>query len=347
MNGRRLSVLVLAVTMVLLVLLPPRPAVSADWRSRSAVGVDLGLGSVITRYNPDARDGGTVLVVSGSGRYDLAPDLALMVLLRQWFLPSSNYAIMPGVGARFEPFQGPVGRAFLDADLGLAVTQDRVTFGFDVGGGFEVDVPTAPGLGLGPFIRYGQVVNPADTGSSDGRAWAVGISGTFRFASWLAANAATRGRAPTGGGPVRPFVFKVGDSDHDGVSDDADQCPDVPSGRHPDSFRAGCPENDEDADGVPDSDDVCPATPAGDQPDRARKGCPFVDSDGDGIADLDDHCPDKAGPATNDPSTNGCPVARKAPPLIPEDTDAAGDHAFPAANPAAKKRLSRPPATPP
>src|SRR4029077_20208511 len=96
------------------------------------------------------------------------------------------------------------------------------------------------------------------------------------------------------------------------------QCPEVPAGKHPDSFRPGCPENDEDSDGIPDSDDVCPTDPMGDTPDPKRKGCPFIDSDGDGIADDDDHCPDAAGPKTDDPRTNGCPPVHKAAPMREE-----------------------------
>jgi Thrombospondin type 3 repeat len=339
-SPRRLSALAMATAIAL----AGNPA-SADWTARSTVGVDLGLGGVLTGYSPEARDGGSILLTSVSGRYDLAPDLAFMVLFRQWFLPGSNHATMPGVGVRFEPYQGPVGCAFVDAALGLALTQDRATLGFDVGGGFEVDVPPAPGLGLGPFFRYGQVVNPADQGSNDGRAWALGISGSFRIGRWLAATATARSHPASA--PRHPFVFKVADSDHDGVSDDVDQCPEVPAGPHPDAFRAGCPENDEDGDGVPDSDDVCPTTPVGDQPDPARAGCPLVDSDGDGVADPDDHCPDKPGPATSDPATSGCPVARKAAPPPAHEDETTGDRALTAPSPATKRRLTRTPAPPP
>jgi hypothetical protein len=183
-----------------------------------------------------------------------------------------------------------------------------------------------PGLCLGPFFRYGQVINPATNSSSDGRAWALGLSGTFRIGPWKAATAAERAHAPNGGKPVQRFQFKTEDSDHDGVSDDRDQCPDVPAGKHPDSFRPGCPENDEDKDGVPDVDDTCPSDPMGATPDPKRKGCPFIDSDGDGIADEDDHCPDQPGPQTDDPKTNGCFPARKAAPM-PEQREAPSSEA--------------------
>jgi hypothetical protein len=284
---------------------------AADWTEKTSVGVDLGLGGVITSYTPEARDGGSVFLGALRGAYDLGPDTSVALVLHHWVLPGSNHATMPGVGFRFEPYQGEIGRAFVDAALGPSWTSERWSAGFDLGAGFEVTLPVVAGMGIGPLLRYGQVINPASNSSSDGRAWSLGLSMTFRIGEWSKATAAERARTPAGGKPIRPFTFKVEDSDHDGVSDESDQCPEVAAGKHPDVFRPGCPENDEDSDGVPDSDDVCPATPAGDQPDRARRGCPFVDSDGDGVGDIDDHCPDKAGPKTQDPATNGCPPARK------------------------------------
>src|SRR5947207_13976753 len=84
-------------------------------------------------------------------------------------------------------------------------------------------------------------------------------------------------------------VFHLGtpskDSDHDGVSDTKDACPDTPAGAAVDS--KGCPI-DSDHDGVYDGIDKCPGTPAGVHVDA--KGCP-VDSDGDGVPDGIDQCP--------------------------------------------------------
>lgn len=61
------------------------------------------------------------------------------------------------------------------------------------------------------------------------------------------------------------------DSDHDGVADAADQCPDTPAGRTVDA--KGC-ELDGDHDGVVDALDKCPDTPAGDKVDA--NGCSIV-----------------------------------------------------------------------
>src|SRR5436309_2307775 len=90
------------------------------------------------------------------------------------------------------------------------------------------------------------------------------------------------------------------DSDHDGVYDGIDKCPGTPAGAHVDA--TGCPA-DADADGVPDGIDQCPDTPAGVTVDA--KGCP-IDSDGDGVPDGVDQCPNTPAGATVD--ANGCPA---------------------------------------
>ena len=87
------------------------------------------------------------------------------------------------------------------------------------------------------------------------------------------------------------YSFGAGDADGDGVSDEKDECPDVPGLKE---FN-GCPDSD--GDGIPDTKDRCPEE-AGTE---ALQGCP--DGDGDGVADIDDICPDIAGMA----EMNGCP----------------------------------------
>lgn len=78
------------------------------------------------------------------------------------------------------------------------------------------------------------------------------------------------------------------DSDHDGVPDKKDRCPDTPAEFKVDDH--GCPINppDTDQDGVPDYLDKCPGTAAGVSVDD--KGC-MIDSDGDGVPDELDLCP--------------------------------------------------------
>src|SRR5437588_11551108 len=99
-------------------------------------------------------------------------------------------------------------------------------------------------------------------------------------------------------------VFHLGtpskDSDHDGVPDNKDACPDTPAGAAVDS--KGCPI-DSDRDGVPEGIDKCPGTPAGAHVDAT--GCP-VDSDADGVPDGIDQCPGT--PAGAHVDAKGCPV---------------------------------------
>lgn len=98
------------------------------------------------------------------------------------------------------------------------------------------------------------------------------------------------------GGRLGIFINlkSVKDSDHDGVLDPDDECPDTPAGVEVD--EKGCPK-DRDKDGIPDYQDDCPDDPGLPE----FNGCP--DRDGDGIPDKVDDCPDLPGI----PEYNGCP----------------------------------------
>jgi outer membrane protein OmpA-like peptidoglycan-associated protein len=91
----------------------------------------------------------------------------------------------------------------------------------------------------------------------------------------------------------------VPDSDHDGILNNRDRCPDTPAGAQVDA--RGCPA-DSDGDGVPNGVDKCANTPAGATVDV--NGCPS-DSDGDNIPDGIDRCPDTPAGVLVDP--RGCP----------------------------------------
>ncbi len=95
-------------------------------------------------------------------------------------------------------------------------------------------------------------------------------------------------------------LFAKKDSDHDGVPDYLDKCPDTPAGVKVDA--TGCPL-DSDGDGVPDYKDKCPNTPPGVKVDSA--GCP-LDSDGDGVPDYLDKCPNTPHGVKVD--AEGCPL---------------------------------------
>src|SRR5262249_52647092 len=99
------------------------------------------------------------------------------------------------------------------------------------------------------------------------------------------------------------LIFALGgtarDTDHDGVPDKKDKCPDTPAGGH--VGATGCPL-DTDGDKVFDGLDQCEGTPKGATVDA--KGCP-IDTDGDGVFDGLDQCSDTPKGATVD--AKGCP----------------------------------------
>ena len=284
-----------------------------DW----VLGVDMGVGAVITRYSTDALDGGNTLLTGlrlGSGHSD---DWTVQAVFDQRWLPDANHASTPTLGLRYRVFDTSVGIPYVEAAAGPTFTKHGTSFGWNAGLGFEVGFEKAPGLGLGPFARYAEAINPDPMSKDNGRSWSLGVAATLHFGPAMAAAAAAKERRAEPR-PV-PIHFTVPDPDRDGYANDIDQCPDVPAGRHPDPMRPGCPESDEDSDGVPDNDDVCPVTPMGETPDKKRLGCPFDDSDGDGIADADDACPDQPGGANSDAKKNGCPKAEpKAPRMAPQ-----------------------------
>ncbi|WP_457561278.1 OmpA family protein [Caminibacter sp.] len=98
----------------------------------------------------------------------------------------------------------------------------------------------------------------------------------------------------------KPEKPKVVDSDHDGVPDNLDKCPNTPIGIKVD--KNGCPL-DSDHDGIPDYLDKCPNTPKGVQVDV--NGCP-VDSDHDGVPNYLDKCPNT--PKGFKVDKNGCAI---------------------------------------
>lgn len=92
------------------------------------------------------------------------------------------------------------------------------------------------------------------------------------------------------------------DTDHDGVTDKKDKCPETPFSVIVD--KQGCPI-DADGDGVPDYLDKCPKTPKEAYNHIDQNGCP-VDNDSDGVADYRDKCPDT--PIGIKVDSVGCPI---------------------------------------
>jgi len=296
----------------------PQAQEADDWSLRTGVGLDVGLGGTITDFSQNPGPSGTLFFTGVRGTLDISHGFAAMLTLHQWWLPGPDHALLIGFGTRYEPFVYSWGRIFFDLALGPASTATVWCFGFDVGAGLEFSLPDVPGFGIGPYVRYGDFINPDKATSNDGTAWSLGATLTFHFGRYAAAP-----RAPSEAAPKRgAWHITIPDTDRDGVADDEDQCKTVAAGSHPDPFRPGCPENDEDGDGITDVDDPCPVDDPGDKPDPKRPGCPFIDTDGDNVPDADDACPTKAGPASPDPVKNGCPDkhARQRTPAEEEST---------------------------
>jgi outer membrane protein OmpA-like peptidoglycan-associated protein len=98
------------------------------------------------------------------------------------------------------------------------------------------------------------------------------------------------------------------DTDHDGIPDDIDACPNEPEDHLGDDPDDGCPiPPDRDGDGIPDQYDKCPDTPEDKDGIQDADGCPEDDADHDGIPDTKDACPLVPGSPSPDPKKNGCP----------------------------------------
>jgi outer membrane protein OmpA-like peptidoglycan-associated protein len=98
------------------------------------------------------------------------------------------------------------------------------------------------------------------------------------------------------------------DSDHDGIPDDIDACPNDPEDHLGSDPSDGCPlPPDRDNDGVPDEYDRCPDQPEDKDGIDDGDGCPEDDADKDGIPDAQDACPKQPGQPNADPKRNGCP----------------------------------------
>lgn len=96
----------------------------------------------------------------------------------------------------------------------------------------------------------------------------------------------------------------ISDSDHDGVEDKMDKCPDYPCPMGQKGCMLGCVDSDND--GIEDIKDMCPNDPCL----FGSKGCTFgcVDKDEDGVIDTKDKCPTKHCPQNVAGCVEGCPT---------------------------------------
>jgi outer membrane protein OmpA-like peptidoglycan-associated protein len=309
-------------------------AAAGDDGPRVEVRADLGAGSMLSASQRDNL--GYKLAIDGSLRPSLRIDrlVAVEASLSKWLFPSGMgdaQASLVGLGARFDPRLSDLLAAFFDFHLGWGMTGRDHRLMFDLGLGTEFALSST--FGLGPFLRYGQMIR----GGSD-----VGSHPKFLTAGVLIAYlpggetppprmAAAKTPAPRparldkdGDGvpdahdecptdpqgaasdPARRGCPLI-DTDGDGVPDNQDSCAAMAAGPYPDPRQPGCPDQDDDKDGLQNSRDTCPSQHTGLNPDSQRPGCPMDDGDGDSVADVYDACPGKPGAPSPNPKKNGCP----------------------------------------
>jgi OOP family OmpA-OmpF porin len=100
------------------------------------------------------------------------------------------------------------------------------------------------------------------------------------------------------------------DSDHDGVKDKDDACPDEPEDADGFEDSDGCPDLDNDGDGIPDAQDACPDLAEDVDGYEDSDGCPDLDNDLDGIPDDVDNCPNSPETFNGYQDEDGCPDER-------------------------------------
>ena len=89
-------------------------------------------------------------------------------------------------------------------------------------------------------------------------------------------------------------VSRCGDTDGDGIPDEADACPSTAIGDLVGPAGCSCTQLDGDADGVNNCNDICPNTSAGGLVDALGCLCSQRDDDSDGVDNCDDVCPQTA-----------------------------------------------------
>ncbi len=204
-----------------------------------------------------------------------------------------------------------------DADTGSVSSltrQDPIIFG--------KSLDYAVGLGVEVISKrleiIGEVYGAAGLESDAARANPLEVLLGMRY--FLAGNSfftlgVTRGLLGAYGDPdVRPFagiVFEptVRDSDHDGLPDDIDRCPNEPEDIDDWEDNDGCPDPDNDNDGIEDLLDQCPNLPEDLNGFEDDDGCPDSnrDRDRDGVLDTEDRCPDQPEDPDGFQDQDGCP----------------------------------------
>ncbi|MBN1610547.1 MAG: OmpA family protein [Polyangiaceae bacterium] len=260
-------------------------------------------------------------------------------------LPTGNRdAFMSDGKARLFPhaaLSGEIGMLAYAARAGLNLRSQRANFGAKPFGN-ELVLAAAAGTRLadgkllvGPELWCSTTVSDAGRGFLERAGTPVEglLGGHYRFVEdWRGGVGVGTGLTSAFGAPKLRVLASLEwapepnkkpvvrlDSDHDGIFDDQDACPNEPGEPSSDPARNGCPPPppppDSDGDAIADPDDACPSEKGVATDDPKTNGCP-PDADGDGIVDAQDACPRESGEPNDDPQKNGCPR--------PPDRDADG-----------------------
>ncbi len=97
------------------------------------------------------------------------------------------------------------------------------------------------------------------------------------------------------------------DADGDGVTGEADKCPQEAEDKDGFQDEDGCPDPDNDQDGIPDATDKCASEPEDKDNFQDDDGCPDPDNDQDGVPDAADKCADQAETVNGFEDEDGCP----------------------------------------
>jgi outer membrane protein OmpA-like peptidoglycan-associated protein len=297
--------------LILLGLALPAPLARADG-PRPELRADLGIGSMISGKQRDLGYGLTLVPELHPG-LRVGEPVVLELAFANWYFPAdrgNGRATLLGAGAHLEPWKAGRLCLFVDGHGGVGLTGDEARFMFDLGTGLEIRL--ARQFALGPFVRYGQMVDSL----GDPKFIAVGLVAAL---SWPPAEVPLA--------PPPPLPPPAADRDGDGVTDDVDLCPDKRQDPTPDPRRKGCPLEDADNDGIADAEDKCPAQAAGPTPDPERPGCPDGDDDKDGVTNSQDKCRDQAAGLYPDTTSPGCPLPDRDKDTVPDVYDACPDKA--------------------
>jgi hypothetical protein len=156
-----------------------RDAVAAA--GAGAFTTELGAGTMLSSDQRDKLGYSTAVHGALLAGVSMTDALMLQVSLGSWWFPSSQgYGrdTMFGLGLRFEPKVGTLGRLVVDAHPSITRSGGLARFGFDAGAGYEFAL--GRWLGAGPMLRYGQVRSIDADGTDDAKFWSLGLSVTLR-----------------------------------------------------------------------------------------------------------------------------------------------------------------------